>query len=210
MRRHPSRNVLALAALRLGFAVPFLYYGIQAAAAPSFPDFSLVGTTASELGSDRSERPAVFNAGIIVLGAVTLVAAVGFLLALRRLGAHPLLAWATGVAVALNGLQTLWAGIFPLPDPRHGGHPAFVVGMLLLPALLAVATWRRTRSRVVRAYFAATLVLLAVMVPVMSGVSGLDMHAYRGLVQRVFTLAVFPPVGVAACVLARRVGESLG
>ena len=62
----------------------------------------------------------------------------------------------------------------------------------------------------VRAYFAATLVLLAVMVPVMSGVSGLDTHAYRGLVQRVFTLAVFPPIGVAAFVLARRVWESPG
>ena len=121
MRRHPSRTVLALAALRPGFAVPFLYYGIQAAAAPSFPDFSLVGTTASELGSDRSERPAVFNAGIIVLGTVTLAAAVGFLLALRRLGARPLLAWATAAAVPSTGCRRCGLGSSRCPTRGTAG-----------------------------------------------------------------------------------------
>jgi hypothetical membrane protein len=207
MHHQPSRGGLALAALRLGLAVPFLYYGVQVAAAPFYPGFSFAGTTASELGSDRSERPTVFNTGVMVLGAVTLAAAVGFLLALRRLGVHPALAWLTAAAVAVNGVQTLWAGIFPMPDPRHGGHPVFVVGMLLLPVLLTAVVWRRTRSPALRVYFVATLVLLAAMVPVMSGASGLDTHAYRGLVQRVFTLAIFPPIGVAAFVLARRVGE---
>jgi len=41
-------------------------------------------------------------------------------------------------------------------------------------------------------------------VPIMSGMSGLDTHTYRGLFQRIFALTVFPPIGVAAYVLARR------
>jgi len=39
----------------------------------------------------------------------------------------------------------------------------------------------------------------------MSGMTGLDTNACRGLFQRVFALTVFPPIGVGAYVLARRV-----
>ena len=48
------------------------------------------------------------------------------------------------------------------------------------------------------------------MVPLMRGMTGLDAHAYRGLLQRVFTLAIFPPIGVAAYVLARRLSALTG
>jgi hypothetical protein len=39
----------------------------------------------------------------------------------------------------------------------------------------------------------------------MSGMTGLDTHAYRGLFQRVFALTVFVPIGIGAYVLARRI-----
>lgn len=193
------------AALALGTAVPFVYYGIQAAAAPHFPDFSFVRTTASELGSDLSRHPAVFNVGIMAMGAATLVAALGFLFAFRRLGVGPVRSLPASAAVALNGVQTMWAGYHPLPDPRHGGHPVFVVGMVLLPVLLAAALWGRRVSPLLKAYLLATLLLLAVIFPIMSGISGIDTHAHRGLQQRAFALTVFPPIGVAAFVLSRRV-----
>ncbi|WP_165232107.1 DUF998 domain-containing protein [Aquisphaera insulae] len=204
MRHGTTADWLTLRALWLGIAIPFLYYGIQAAAAPFFPGFSFVGTTASELGSDRSGHPVIFNLGIMVQGVATLVAAFGFLLAFERLGINRLFAWPTSLAIAMNGVQTLWAGYFPMPDPRHGGHPVFLVFMLAQPILLAVSMrplvdWR------LRAYFLANLVLLAAMVPVMMQLTGLDTHTYRGLIQRLFALAIFPPIGVAAFALARRV-----
>lgn len=199
---------IAVRALVAGVAVPFLYYGIQAVAAPFFPGFRFVATTASELGSDLSRHAAIFNTGILVQGAATLLAAIGFLLAFRRLGVHPALAWPTTLAVAVNGVQTLWAGIFPLPDPRHGGHPAFLVAMLLLPFLLAASLWRIGGVRA-RAYLVANLLLLALMVPLMSGISGLDTRDYRGLLQRAFTLAIFPPIGVAAYILRGRLKDRL-
>jgi hypothetical protein len=203
-----SRQHLTLALLTAGMAAPLLYYGLQAAAAPFYPGFSFVGTTASELGSDLSPQAPAFNAGIILLGAATLLASAGFWRALRRLGASPALALPTSLAVAANGVQSLWAGLHPMPDPRHGGHPAFILAMILLPPLLTAALWRHSRSRVLQAYLLATLALLAVMIPLMSGATGLDTHTYRGLLQRVFTLTIFPPIGVAAYVLARRVRAS--
>jgi len=186
--------------LRAGIAIPLLYYGIQAAAAPFFPDFSFVGTTASELGSDSSHYPALFNIGIMSVGVCSLAASIGFLLALRR--TNPILAWLVFLAVAMIGMQTVWAGYYPIPDPRHGGHPAFVIFMLLLPILLTAVLWRRGDS-LLKAYLVLTLVLLALMVPVMSGISGIDRQANRGLIQRIFALAIFPPIGVGAYVLLK-------
>jgi hypothetical membrane protein len=197
---------MTLAALGLGIAVPFLYYGVQLVAAPFFPDFSIQGTTASELGSDRSLRPWILNAGAILTGIAALAGSVGYLIALRRLGAHPIVAWLSLLAVAATGLASLWSGFFPMPDPRHGGHPSLLIAMLALPFILGFALWRLGISGAMQAYLVATIVLLLVMVPFMSGMTGLDTHHYRGLLQRTFALTVFVPIGVGAFVLARRIG----
>jgi hypothetical membrane protein len=194
---------ITVRALGAGVAVPFLYYGAQAIAAPFFPGFSFLGTTASELGSDHSAHPFLFNGGAILLGVAGLVAAVGFFRAFRLLGTHPILAWLTSIALAVSGLSSLWAGCFPLPDPRHAGHPAFLIAMLSLPPFLAVAIWRRGHVAL-NCYLLANLFPLAVMIPIMSGVTALDTHIYRGLLQRIFALTVFLPIGVAAYVLATR------
>lgn len=195
---------MTLRALGAGVAVPVLYYGVQALAVPFFPDFSLLGTTASELGSDLSKCPPLFNGGVILQGVAGLVAAVGLFRALARLGTHPLLLWPTSVAVAVAGLASLWAGYYPLPDPRHGGHPAFLIAFLLIPFLLAADLWK-SGPAALKVYLAANLLLLVAMVPIVSGMTGWDTHTYRGILQRVFALTVFPPIGVAAYVLARRI-----
>jgi len=43
------------------------------------------------------------------------------------------------------------------------------------------------------------------MLTLRNGLSGLHRYEYRGLLQRVLTLAIFPPVGVAAYALASRI-----
>ena len=65
--------------LGFGIAVPLLYYGVQVVAAPFYSGFSFLSTTASELGSDGSTRPSIFNAGAILVGISSFIAAVGFL-----------------------------------------------------------------------------------------------------------------------------------
>ncbi len=199
---------ITLAALRFGIAVPLLYYGIQLVAAPFFPEFSFLGTTASELGSDHSTRPWIFNAGAILTGIAAVVGSIGLMRALRRLGAHPIVAWLSLLVVAGTAPSSIWAGIFPLPDPRHAGHPSFLIAMLAVPFVLSFALWRIGVPWAIKAYLVATIVLLIVMVPIMMRMIDIDMHTYAGLAQRIFALTVFVPIGVGAYQLARRIGAA--
>jgi hypothetical membrane protein len=192
--------------LRFGIAVPLIYYGIQALAAPFYPGFSVLGTTASELGSDKSEHAVIFNAGIMVQGVASIAAALGFFAALRPIRINSSLAALTALALAMTGIQHIWAGCYPIPDPRHGGHLPFIVAMTVLPVLLTATLWRQVGIGL-RVYFVSTLVLLAAALTLRSGLSGHDRYEYRGLLQRVFSLAIFPPIGVAAYALASRIRQ---
>ena len=204
-RRLPMRgDRITLRALYAGVAIPFFYYGTQALAAPFFPNFSILGTTASELGSDLSGRPEIFNYLTMLQSVAWMIASVGFFRALERSGVHPVLAWPISLALIVGGIGTFRAGCYPLPDPRHGGHPSFLIAMMSLPILLTIALWKGGHPAL-KAYFVANLVLLAIMFPILSGYTGLDTHTYRGIYQRIFGLTVFLPVGIGSVVLGRRI-----
>jgi hypothetical membrane protein len=203
--RRSSRDYITLVALGFGMAVPFLYYGIQIVAAPYFPGYSFISHAASALGSDFSTHPAIFNTGVIATGIGTLVAAIGFFFAFQRIGANRILTWITSVALIVTAASSMWAGYFPQPDPRHGGHPALLIAMILLPFLLTATLWKERDARLLKAYFGATIVVLVVMIPIMSGITGLDTRSYSGLLQRIFAFTVFPPIAVCAYFLARRI-----
>ena len=112
------RDWITQRALSMGVAVPFLYYGSQAAAAPFFPGFSFLGTIASELGTDLSRHPAIFNDGTILQGIACLIASLGFLLALADSAYIPswpgrLFSPSLSAAVRACGLATI---LCPIPD----------------------------------------------------------------------------------------------
>lgn len=195
-----------LVALKMGMAVPFLYFGTQLFAAPFFPGYSFLSMPASLLGSDLAIYPAIFNTGAIITGIATLIASVGFLLAFQHLKANPILAWLTTIAIALNGLGSLWAGLIPMPDPRHGSNP-FALGILLLPALLAVTLWKRNDARALKIYLVITNLLFIALIPVMSGIAGIDTRGYQGLLQRIVALVFFPPIGIGAYFLSKRINH---
>jgi len=203
-----TKDGITLAALQMGMAVPFLYFGTQLVAAPFFPGYSFLSMPASLLGSDQAIYPAIFNTGAIITGIVTLIASVGFLRALQQLKANQILAWLTTIAIALNGLGSLWAGFIPLPDPRHGSNP-FAAGIFLLPALFAVTLWKRSDARSLKIYLVITNLLFFALIPVMSGIAGIDTRTYQGLLQRVAALVFFPPIAVGAYFLAKRIKPSL-
>jgi hypothetical membrane protein len=205
-RRRERADAWTLGGLRLGVAVPFLYYGTQVVASLFFPGYSFVRQAASILGSEQAPHPWVFNAGALLTGAAALAAAPAFLRALLRLGAPPLLAWLTAAALATNGAASVNAGLFPLPDPRHASGP-LLLGALLLPGLVAASVWSRRDLRALRAYLLATTAFVAVMVPVMGGQLPIDLGAHEGVRQRLATLALFPPIGVSAYALARSLGR---
>ena len=200
-----SRNRFARIGLASGMAVPFLYYGTQIVAAPFFPDYSFMRQAASLLGSNLSTRPLIFNAGVIATGLATLLAVPGFFVAFQNVGANRFMSWITCLALVGSAISSLWAGYFPLPDPRHVGHPALLVAMILLPFLLNATLWKKRDAWLLKAYLGATITLLIAMIPIMSGITGLDTRSYSGLLQRIFAFTVFPPIAVCAFFLARRV-----
>ena len=63
--------------LACGVAVPLLYYGLQALAAPFYPGFAFATTTASELGSDRFPWASAFIAGVALMALCTFAASAG-------------------------------------------------------------------------------------------------------------------------------------
>ena len=93
----------------------------------------------------------------------------------------------------------LWAGVFPMPNPRHGQNP-FQVAAVAAPVLLGSAMWKGTHFAL-RVYFVVTVLALALL---MLGVVPINRQLYDGLFQRLLALAVFPPIGVGGCVLWKR------
>jgi hypothetical membrane protein len=201
-------DCLARVGLGLAMAVPFLYYGTQVVAAPFFPDYSFMRQPASLLGSNLSTRPLIFNAGVIATGLATLVAVPGFFVGFQNVGANRFLTWITCLALLGTAISSLWAGYFPLPDPRHVGHPALLIAMILLPFLLTATLWKVRNAWPLKVYLGATIALLIAMIPVMSGATGLDTRSYSGLLQRIFAFTVFPPIAVCGFFLTRRISTS--
>ena len=188
--------------LKLGVAVPFIYFGIPLVAAPLYPGYSFIRNTASDLGSDQALHPTPVNVAIITLGIVMLLAAYGLLRGMRKAGINTLLSVVTAVSVASAGLGTLLSGIFPSPDPRHGGG-ALGAGLFLLPFIVGLSLWRTLPSRTFRVGFLGLALLFVAMVPIMSGATSIDTVASAGLLQRILALTAFGPIGLGAYALLR-------
>lgn len=194
MQNFTTPKNLTVTALRLGIAVPFLYFGIQLLAAPFFAGYDFVQMEASLLGSDRSSLPNVFNFGAMVTGVAALVAATGLVLAFRATKTHPVLAWLPAIAVFCVGLSSLWAGIFPMPDSRHAENP-FAIGLFVMPFVMLATFWNQPK---IRGYLMACVVLFVGLIPFMSGLIAIDRQALEGLLQRLLAFATFAPIGLAS------------
>jgi hypothetical protein len=206
--------------LALGVTVPILYFGIQLAAAPFCADYSFVRRDASTLGSAECTRPWIFNGGSFLLGVIMIAASAGFGEALVRLGVHRWLAAATAITIAMGGLGSINAALFPLPDPRHTGGVLALVGsgLFLAPLALTAAVWRLAGLRLLRGYLIANLAVVAALVPILGGLiqrwavhANVQLPRYQeflntsqGLLQRVAAAVVFLPIGVSAYWLRRQ------
>ena len=223
MSIHDRTSAIGLA-LGMGIAVPFLYFGIQIAAAPFFPAYSFLARDASSLGSNDSSLPAVFNIGSLVVGIVTFVASWGFFRSFRLLHVRTAVAWPATLALVASGLANINACLFPLPDPRHTGSVLALAGAgtFLLPFLLPLALWKLLERGPIAGYFVINIIAMVALIPIMSGLiqrfsimAGVDMPWYQtflnncqGLLQRVAAVIVFGPIAVSAWHLGQRVGSA--
>ncbi len=213
MSINANKNVVTLA-LGIGFAVPFLYFGIQIAAAPFFPKYSFLARDASTLGSNGSNLPALFNIGSLIVGIATFIASWGFFRSFRLLGVRTVIAWLATLALVASGLADVNAYLFPLPDPRHTDSLLAVAGAgtFLLPFLLPLALRKLLDRGLISGYFVTNIVALIALIPITSGLiqrfsimAGFDMpwyqaflNNYQGLLQRLAAVIVFGPIAVSA------------
>ncbi len=183
-------------------AVPVAYFGAQAVAAPFYPGYSLFTVTASDLGSDRSLQPWILNAGALLTAFLALLGSAGLAVALPRLSASRLLAYALSACVASIGLASAWAGLHPLPDPRHDPG-ALGIGMFASPFVCALIAFRVRRLRPLRWVLLANLAGFALCAWVLSGAAGVNLAAYGGLAQKLAAaVCFFPPAAIALSTLA--------
>jgi len=187
----------------LAVAVPILYFGVMLAAAATWPAYSHVTRYVSELGGPEAPNPRLFNFGIMIMGVVCAVSAAGVLGAVRRLGGRIVPGTIAALCIALFGVAMVMGGMFPMPDPRHG---AFGLGfaMVFAPLLLGFAFAGRPGFGGLAAFLFASFALMLATMSVMMGVGQLVTRANVGLWQRANALAMFPWIGIAGFVLARR------
>jgi hypothetical protein len=194
-------TVAARVSLWAGIAVPFLYFGSQAAAAPFYPGYSFLTNSASQLGSDKSSAPIVLNAGAVLAGLSSMAAAYGFFCGLRERGVNIVLASSVALCAVSTGLAAVWAGTHPLPDPAHNPG-ALAAGSFAAPLLLLLVVWRMEDATRVRAYLMLNALAFAAVAAVLSGLAGLDPRSFAGLLQRIVAAILYlPPAVVAASLL---------
>ena len=180
-------------------AVPLLYFGVQVIAAPCYPGYNFATDSASMLGTAASRHPGIFNNGAILDGIAGLFGAAGLFLALSGVASRWLRAL-IALGVFSNGVLSLKAGLFPMPDPRHASWQFLLFPILITPLVMLAAMWRT--SLWLRVYLVADIVGLLLTLPMM-------MHRMapiwpEGTMQRLFALVVMLPIGVVAFMVLRK------
>lgn len=177
-------------------AVPLLYFGVQFIAAPWYPGYRFATDTASMLGTAASLHPGIFNNGAILDGIAAFFGAAGLFLGLSNLASKWLRA-VVAIGVLSNGVLSLKAGLFPMPDPRHASWQFLLFPILITPLMMLAATWRTWIG--LRIYLLVDVVCLLLVIPMM-------MHRMapiwpEGAMQRFFAFIAMAPIGVVALVL---------
>ena len=193
--------------LRLTIAVPILYFGVMLVAASTWPGYSHATRYVSELGGPEAPHPRIFNYGIMLMGVVCTISSLGVLAAARRLGGRRAPGVLAAVCIALFGVAMVLGGMFPMPDPRHGGF-GLGFAMVFAPLFLALAFAGRPGFSGLLALLFACFALMVFTMTVMMGVGQLVTRANVGLWQRANALAMFPWLGIAGAMLARRLGSA--
>lgn len=185
--------------LMAGVAVPIVYFSNLLINSMLYPGYSHVTQYVSELGAADAPYRALFNTVIVVLGALGVAAGFGIFYAVRRLGGNRVLAALAGLLTSLWGIGTALAGVFPMPDERHGGY-GLALGFQFAPLLLALALWRLRNLRI---FLLVVFAVMNVFFAIMMGVGGLVTRANVGLWQRGNALAGITWIGIAAWYLMR-------
>jgi hypothetical membrane protein len=131
----------------VGSGAAALYFGTQVVVGLITDDYSFLWDTASELGQQGAPHARLFAVGAVGTGIATLAAALGLILASKPSRTRRV---AGTITLASAGIASVAAGVYPMPDSRHGGG-AIGAGLFLLPFVSMVVTWpiASTRARTI-------------------------------------------------------------
>ena len=160
----PNNDKLTRLMLCAAVAVPLLYFGVQLISAPYYPGYSFAADSASMLGTAASRHPGIFNEGTILDGIAGFFGAAGLFLGLSRVASRWLRAL-IALGVFSNGVLSLKAGLFPMPDPRHASWQFLLFPILITPLVMLAAMWRT--SLWLKVYLVADIVGLLLTLPMM-------------------------------------------
>ena len=184
-------------------AIPLIYYFALLAGAATYPGYDHMTRYASELGAADAPYPALFNVSIMLAGIAALAAAWLLPAALERLGAARRWSVLAAVALGLWGAAMVMGGLFPMPNPLHGGFGLGLAGPLV-PLFLLLALRPVANSGAFRLFLALVFVASVVMLAIMFQVGNLVTRANVGLLQRLNTAASIPWLAVLGIWLMRR------
>jgi glucans biosynthesis protein C len=170
--------------LGLGLVSPVLYFGAQLACGLMTDGYSFTREAASDLGTSDRLYHRVFNGAALATGCSLICGGIGLLLVSTRRIPRRLATIIVAVCCLSAGAAAVTAGLYPLPDVRHGGGP-IGAGMFVAPFAVAFALRDRVR---LRPYLGLNIAVFVVGGAILSRGS----PAIAGLGQRLLAGAVFP------------------
>jgi hypothetical membrane protein len=175
--------------------LPVFYFGIQALLAPAYPGYSLLRDTASDLGASASPVARWFNLLAVVGGLLGIVGAWAAYRTLLIIDGSLFKAILLPLVVAFVAAGSIWAGIFPMPNPLHPMNPS-TPAMLVMPLVALAYAWWAPALRLIRVPVLINFVAFLIILPFMFGLVLIDRGAFGGLLQRLLAATVFLPIGL--------------
>ena len=181
---------------------PVFYYVALIGGSLLWPGYSHVTQYASELGSSASPNPMFFNGNVILCGLSALIGGFGLAQVLTRLS-DSRWAVAAGVSISLWGLAIVIAGLYPMPDDRHGAYGLAIVGQFT-PLFVWLALRNVEGLGGLKTFLAVIFVASFALFAIMMGVGGLVTRANVGIWQRINTAVGIPYLAVLGWVLLQQ------
>lgn len=181
IRRIVARESFALNCVRLGQAIPVIFWATTIICGFIIGDYNHLSRMVSELGAIGTGSRYVFSAGLLLCSLLSVVLVVGLILACRANGMSNL----PVILMLSYSISIAGAAIFPLPLKLHliMGIPSV---LLVFSPLIALFLWAKTlplprfRTMSLLSLFVMSLGFLAFDPNTFSG--------YVGLKQRLFHL----------------------
>lgn len=179
---------------------PLFYYVALIGGSLLWPGYSHITQYASELGSSASPNPMFFNGNVILCGLSAVIGGFGLTHVLTQLSGSKGWPIAAGISISLWGLAIVIAGLYPMPDDRHGAYGLAIVGQFT-PLFAWLALRKVEGFGGLKTFLVIIFVASSALFAIMMGVGGLVTRANVGIWQRINTAIGIPYLAVLGWVL---------